>query len=347
MTAQKKDTERKVLRLPEQNATRLSPSVPEKDSESGASFIRVLVVDDDPLVRDIIVESVGSLGYAVDWCGNGLEALERNTAQPYDLIVTDMLMPGLDGLSLIRNLNLQGSEADVVVITGFGSIENAVECMKAGALDYLIKPFTIDQIQLAVRKAIDHRELRVRAQERDHYRQMSYEDPLTGIYNRRFFDEALKLEIVKAHRHKTPVLLFMIDIDYFKVYNDLMGHVKGDEALAVVANVIKAACRGYDIVTRYGGEEFAIIFPGAGKGEASILAGRIMDNIRSEPMPGAEDMPFGILTVSIGAAGFPDDAGNHEDLLRCADQALYAAKRAGRNTLRVYRGKLPAVPTPL
>lgn len=347
MTAQKKDTKGKVFRLPEQSAARPPSSLSQQDSESDAPAVRVLVVDDDPLVRDIIVESVESLGYAVDWCGNGLEALERNTAQPYDLIVTDMLMPGLDGLSLIRNLNLQGSNADVVVITGFGSIENAVECMKAGALDYLIKPFTIDQIQLAVRRAIDHRELRVRAEERDLYRQMSYEDPLTGIYNRRFFDEALKLELVKAHRHKTPVLLFMIDIDYFKVYNDLMGHVKGDEALAAIANVIKGACRGYDIVTRYGGEEFAIIFPGAGKGEASTLAERIMDNIRNEPIPGAEGMPFGIMTVSIGAAGFPDDAGNHEDLLRCSDQALYAAKRAGRNTLRVYRGKLPTAPTPV
>ncbi len=344
MSAPKKGSDKKLQQIskygPPGTATRLG----QEDADGEQVAIRVLVVDDDPLVRDIIVESIQSLGYSVDWCGNGLEALGKNSVKPYDLIVTDMLMPGLDGLTLTKNLGLEGSKTDVVVITGFGSIENAVECMKAGALDYLIKPFTIDQIQLAVKKAVEHRELTARAKERDLYRQMSYEDPLTAIYNRRFFDEALKLELVKANRHKTPVLLFMIDIDYFKVYNDLMGHVKGDEALCRMANVIKAACRGYDIVTRYGGEEFAVIFPGAGKSEAAVLADRIMENVRSETIPGAQEMPFGVMTVSIGAAGFPDDATNHEDLVRCADQALYSAKKGGRNKLRVYRGKTPLVP---
>ncbi len=308
-------------------------------SEHATQPPRVLVVDDDPLVRDIIVESIQGLGYTVDWSGNGLEALEKNVAQAFDLIVTDMLMPGLDGLSLIKNLNVQGSKSDVIVITGHGSVENAVECMKAGALDYLIKPFTIEQIQMAVRRAVELRELRLRAKERDLYRQLSYEDPLTGIYNRRFFDEALKLELVKAARHKTGVLLFMIDIDYFKTYNDVMGHVQGDEALIRVASILKGTCRGYDIVSRYGGEEFAIIFPGAQKTESSILATRVMEAIQSERIPGAQQMPFGCMTVSIGAASFPEDATNHEDLVRCADSALYAAKRAGRNTFRVYRAK--------
>jgi len=306
-------------------------------SEATLATPRLLVVDDDPLVRDIIVESIQAMGYTVDWSGNGMEALERNLAQPYDLIVTDMLMPGLDGLSLIRNLNVQGSKSDVIVITGYGSVENAVECMKAGALDYLIKPFTIDQIQMAVRKAVELRELKLRAKERDLYRQLSYEDPLTGIYNRRFFDESLKLELVKAMRHKTGVLLCMIDIDYFKTYNDVMGHVEGDEALIRVANILKGTCRGYDVVSRYGGEEFAIIFPGALKTESSVLATRIMEAVRKEPIAGAQQMPFGCMTVSIGVAAFPDDATNHEDLIRCADIALYAAKKAGRNTVKIYR----------
>lgn len=298
---------------------------------------RILVVDDDPLVRDIVVEAVTTSGYHVDDCSNGLEALEKNEADPYDLIITDMMMPCLDGLSLLKNLRLRNSEADVMVITGFGSIENAVDCMKAGALDYIIKPFTVEQLQMAVKRAIEHRELKLRARERDLYRQLSYEDPLTGIYNRRFFDEFLKLEIVKSLRHGSSILLFMIDIDYFKMYNDIMGHVKGDEALTRVCHILKSCCRGYDVVTRYGGEEFGVIFPGSNRLEGKMLASRMVDGILETSFEGAERMPMGSLTVSIGMASFPEDASNAEDLVRCADEALYAAKRAGRNSVRAYR----------
>jgi diguanylate cyclase (GGDEF)-like protein len=297
---------------------------------------KVLVVEDDALVREIVVESVQIAGYQVDWCTNGLEALEKNRKNNYDLIVTDMMMPSMDGLTLIKNLKSHNSDTDLIVITGYGSIENAVECMKAGARDYLIKPFSMEQIQMAVRRAVEHRELRLRARERDMYRQLSYEDPLTGIYNRRFFDESLKLEIVKSTRHETPVLLCMIDIDYFKTYNDKKGHQNGDRVLAKVGEVLKSSCRGYDIVTRYGGEEFAIIFPRTDKNEANSLAFRIMQGISRASFDGDDVMPLGFLTVSIGMACFPEDATNGEDLVRCADEALYAAKKGGRNTVRIY-----------
>lgn len=297
---------------------------------------KVLVVEDDALVRDIVVESVQLDGYQVDWCSNGLEALEKNGRNNYDLIITDMMMPSMDGLSLIKNLKSRKSETDLIVITGYGSIENAVECMKAGAQDYLIKPFSVEQIQMAVRRAIEHRELRLRARERDMYRQLSYEDPLTGIYNRRFFDESLKLEIVKSTRLETPVLLCMIDIDHFKIYNDINGHQNGDRVLAKVGQVLKTSCRGYDVVTRYGGEEFAIIFPRTDKNEANSLAARIIRGIREASFNGEDTMPLGFLTVSIGMACCPDDAVNGDDLIRCADEALYSAKKSGRNAVRIY-----------
>lgn len=297
---------------------------------------KVLVVEDDALVRDIVVESVQLDGYQVDWCSNGLEALEKNGRNNYDLIITDMMMPSMDGLSLIKNLKSRKSETDLIVITGYGSIENAVECMKAGAQDYLIKPFSVEQIQMAVRRAIEHRELRLRARERDMYRQLSYEDPLTGIYNRRFFDESLKLEIVKSTRLETPVLLCMIDIDHFKIYNDINGHQNGDRVLAKVGQVLKTSCRGYDVVTRYGGEEFAIIFPRTDKNEANSLAARIIRGIREASFNGEDAMPLGFLTVSIGMACCPDDAVNGDDLIRCADEALYSAKKSGRNAVRIY-----------
>lgn len=299
---------------------------------------QILVVDDDPVVRDIVVESLLAAGYEVDICGEGIEALRKNAVRPYDLIITDMRLPGLDGLNLIKRLKAKKSDTDVLVITGYGTIENAVECMKTGALDYLIKPFTVDQIQVAVRKALDHRELRRRALEREFYKELSYLDPLTGIHNRRYFDEAISAEIKKAARHNLSLVLLMIDIDDFKQYNDINGHQKGDSALSKLGQVLKSTCRAYDIVCRYGGEEFAIIFPGASPDYASELAVRVMNDVCCTEFENAETLPQGRLTVSIGVACFPENAGNPRDLIRVADMALYRAKKLGKNNMVICEG---------
>ena len=297
---------------------------------------RILVVDDDDLVREVVLESIREAGFDADVCGNGREALAKNEATPYDLIVTDMKLPGIDGLSLIKELKGGGADTDVIVITGYGSIENAVECMKAGALEYLIKPFTVDQIQVSVRKALEHRELRRRAREREFYRELSYVDALTGVHNRRFFDEALGREVQKSSMVGSSLLLLMIDIDDFKIYNDRNGHQKGDEALAKIGRVLQSACRSYDIVTRYGGEEFAILFPGADKSHALELSSRIMNELKHTSFDGVDVMPSGALTISVGAACFPEDASDSRDLVRCADAALYAAKESHKNNVKIF-----------
>jgi len=307
-----------------------------KNPHESDKSARILVVDDDLMVREVVLESIREAGYQAEICGNGNEALARNAANPYDLIVTDMKLPGMDGLSLIRHLKQGAADTDVIVITGYGSIENAVECMKAGALEYLIKPFTVEQIQVAVRKSLELRELRRRAREREFYMELSYVDALTGIHNRRFFDEALDRETHKAQRQGSSMVLLMIDIDDFKIYNDRNGHQKGDEALARIGRILKAACRSYDMVTRYGGEEFALLFPGADKSHAMELSARVMNGLKDANFDGEELLPSGELTVSVGAACFPEDAATAQDLIRCADEALYAAKKAGKNSVKVY-----------
>lgn len=142
----------------------MTPQPPLNESIERAG---ILVVDDDPVVRELVADAITEAGFEVDGCGDGVEALQKNAAKAYDLIVTDMRLPGMDGLSLIRNLKAGDSGTDVIVVTGYGSIDNAVQCMKAGALEYLIKPLSVDQIQMAVRKAVEHRELKRRAQERE------------------------------------------------------------------------------------------------------------------------------------------------------------------------------------
>jgi len=297
---------------------------------------RVLVVDDDLVLRDLVAESIRLAGYVVDTCSDGENALYKNSGVPYDLIITDMKMPGLDGLSLIKKLKTGESGTDVIVVTGHASIENAVECMKAGALDYLIKPFTVDQIQVAVQKAVEHRELRRRAIELELFRELSYVDSLTGVYNRRFFDEALKAEIQKSVNQNIPLVLVMIDIDDFKSYNDCNGHQQGDEALVRMARLFKSACRSYDIVSRYGGEEFAIIFPGAGREHAVELGNRIVREVEATHFEGEHLVPSGSLTVSVGVACFPEHADNAQELICYADQALYLAKHRGKNTILIW-----------
>jgi diguanylate cyclase (GGDEF)-like protein len=297
---------------------------------------RILVVEDDPMVREVVVESIETAGYKVDVCADGGEALHRNGQQAYDVIVTDMRLPGMDGLSLIRELKAGASGTDVMVITGYGTIENAVECMKAGALEYLIKPFTVEQIQMAVNKVVEHRELKRRAFEREYYRELSYIDGLTRIHNRRYFDEAFGAELQKAGHMGTSLLLLMIDIDDFKIYNDRNGHLRGDEALTKIGKLLKSACRVYDIVTRYGGEEFAIVFPGATSTNAHELAERIMHAVRDAKFEGEDLLPTRSLTVSVGAALFPDHASTVQGLILAADEALYAAKNAGKNKMKLH-----------
>jgi diguanylate cyclase (GGDEF)-like protein len=156
------------------------------------------------------------------------------------------------------------------------------------------------------------------------------------VYNRRFFDEALPREMSKAERHRLPLLLFMIDIDDFKTYNEANLHQGGDEALAQIGEVLKKACRAYDIVTRYGGDEFAVLFPGAGKDNVHELSGRITRDVRNYPFNGLDALPSGHMSVSIGAACYPDDATTPRELVRKADEAMARAKLLGKDRLALY-----------
>ena len=295
----------------------------------------ILVVDDDPEVGRFMFSCVEDLGHQVEWCGHPYEALELVSKKSYDIVVTDLKMPDMDGLALLKRIKAINDDTEILVITGYGSVENAMDCINAGAVDYLVKPFSVEQIQVALVKTIRHIELKTLAKEREHFLEMSYEDSLTGVYNRRFFDEALRLEIIKSTRQETPFCLFMIDVDNFKSFNDSFGHQMGDEALVKLGKAFRQVCRGYDIVTRYGGEEFAIIFPGAPKDMAQNLCERLMSEVRNM----AQELPKGPdskeLSISIGVSCFPYDAKTPHKLIERADVALYHAKHSGRNNYQI------------
>ena len=298
---------------------------------------RILVVDDELGICQSCVKILSKEGHHVEYALNGYDALKMMQQNPFDLIITDLKMSSMGGMEVLRRVKESYPDSMVIVITGYGTIENAVECMRAGALDYLIKPFSVDQIQVSVNRAVEHRELRRRAIELEVYRELSYIDPLTGIYNRRFFDEILETEIQKSVREDAPLVLVMIDIDDFKSYNDCNGHQQGDAALERIARLFKTACRSYDIVARYGGEEFAIIFPGARKEHALELGKRIVTEVGETHFEGEHLVPSGSLTVSAGVACFPEHANDAQELIRHADEALYEAKNLGKNTILMWK----------
>jgi diguanylate cyclase (GGDEF)-like protein len=160
---------------------------------------------------------------------------------------------------------------------------------------------------------------------------LSYIDDLTGIYNHRFFIQQLTMEVERQKRYSTPLSLLMIDIDYFKNYNDTNGHLAGDQALKTIAMLIQQGVRQTDIVARYGGEEFSAILINSGREDGKKIAERVRENVAETHFPNENFQPNGDLTVSIGVGTFSPSISTLTDLIREADNALYRAKRAGRN----------------
>jgi diguanylate cyclase (GGDEF)-like protein len=171
-------------------------------------------------------------------------------------------------------------------------------------------------------------------------KRISITDSLTGLLNRRYFQERLAEEIERFKRHKLAFSLIMMDIDDFKRLNDTYGHVAGDDALATTARAIRGSIRAIDVAARYGGEEFTVILPQTSKKDARTMALRIGRAVARTPIPTHKGDPA-YLTMSLGVASFPDDAQTLEDLLRHADQALYEAKRRGKNQAVVYEHPAP------
>jgi diguanylate cyclase (GGDEF)-like protein len=174
----------------------------------------------------------------------------------------------------------------------------------------------------------------------ENIRQMSYTDAMTGLHNYRYFELRLKEEIARARREGTHISLLILDVDYFKNYNDTLGHPAGDEVLRKVGKILQSSVRDNDIVARYGGEEFAIILSGAEKNGAVKLAERIREKVEEAAFYKEEIQPNNKLTISLGVATFPDDALNEVELVHNADKALYQAKNAGRNKVVAYTEEL-------
>jgi diguanylate cyclase (GGDEF)-like protein len=299
--------------------------------------MRILVVDDEPLSRHVLQAAVEQLGHQWTAAQDGEAAWQCFNQDKPEVLITDLLMPEVDGLELCRRVraDTRAGYTYIMLVTVLGDRDDVVRGMEAGADDYLIKPVQLLDLQarlIAAQRVTDlHAELGRHRAELAH---LARHDPLTGLGNRRSLQEDLEVLHARSQRYRRGFALAMCDIDRFKAYNDTHGHQAGDQALRAVAATIAQEVRGGDSVYRYGGEEFLLILPEQTQDTALVAVERVRSAVERLAIPQPAAGPGGILTLSAGIAAFgPRGATTAEELLQQADAALYRAKAAGRNQL--------------
>ncbi|SHG73256.1 response regulator receiver modulated diguanylate cyclase [Massilia sp. CF038] len=319
---------------------------------SGAVTVRVLVVDDQTIVVEKLKQLLaGAEGVTVSVETDGSNAVEAALAFRPTVILQDLIMPQVTGLELIAEFRKHDVLRDVpiVILSSMNTPQHKEKSFEMGADDYLVK--LPDRIELLARLRY-HSASFAKGLERDEAFELlrvsqknlaianvelqilSGQDGLTGLANRRRFDESLKKEWQRGCRNGTPLSLLMCDIDHFKKFNDSFGHVEGDLCLKRVAAVlIESLKRPGDLAARYGGEEFALLLPDTDLEGARIVADQCLRHLAYIAIPAPSMGEDGaVVTLSMGVASVvPEEGGSKDDLIRRADRALYDAKHAGRN----------------
>lgn len=289
---------------------------------------KILVVDDERINRKLLSELLEE-HHDVVIAKSGEQALERmQTDTGIDLILLDVMMPGMSGHDVLRRLKGNDATKDipVIFITSLNSVDDEEIGLDLGAADYIIKPFHPGIVRLRVENYLRF------VRQRKLLETLAGRDYLTEIDNRRSFEEALEREWRRAGRGNGLISLAIIDVDYFKQYNDNYGHARGDQALKAVAQALAGGShRSTDFVARYGGEEFVMLFPDTSAAGARELAESVRRSVEALAIPHEYSAVAPHLTVSIGGATSNGQPLPGMGLLETADAMLYRAKGEGRN----------------
>jgi len=292
---------------------------------------KILLVDDQRVNLQFMAH-IFAHSYQVLTAESGEQALDLCHRTPPDLILLDIGMPGMDGFEVCTQLKADAATQDIPVIFVTANRDEASETrgLELGAVDFISKP-----VNPAVVRARVKTHLTVKLQS-DLLRRLVFRDGLTGVFNRRYFDQQLRMETARASRVNHPLALIMLDVDFFKRFNDRYGHQAGDDCLRLVAQTLKANLRRpADLVARYGGEEFVCLLPDTGFDQAMMLATELETQVRLKTIAHADSDSAKVVTVSLGVAGcnapLPCTA---DKLLAAADQQLYLAKHHGRGCVR-------------
>jgi len=288
----------------------------------------LLIVDDEKQNRALLTELLQE-DYRIILAKDGRQALDRAREHNPDLILLDVLMPEMDGYTVIRELKNDDRTRNipVIFITALDSAGDEERGLELGAVDYISKPFTPAIVRVRIRNHLQS------VHQRRLLEQMAMLDSLTGIPNRRRFNEVLEQEWRRCMRDNAPLSLIVVDVDHFKSFNDCNGHAAGDEVLRRIASTLLASVRRPgDFVARYGGEEFVMLLPGIDSEGAHLLAEHTRADIEAEqiPHPTSDASPW--ITISLGGATrIPQECAPVAELFCLADTWLYKAKYSGRN----------------
>ena len=305
--------------------------------------MKILAVDDDRTSLLITQSALRRLGHNCAVAADGSEAWRAYLTFAPDVVVSDWTMPGLSGLQLCRDIraNNLGTYTYLILVTARGNVEDVFAGMDAGADDYLIKPMHYDDLRtrlIAAKRVTDlHLQLTAQRTElvalNDKLNAMTLRDPLTGLGNRRALETDLNILEARVERYGHSYCMALVDVDYFKSFNDTYGHQAGDRALQEVAAQLRNQTRSGDVVYRYGGDELLCLFPEQSITSARIAVERMRSSVERCAMPHSAN-PLGILTVSAGLARMdPEFVRQPTAVLKEADEALYRAKELGRNCI--------------
>jgi diguanylate cyclase (GGDEF)-like protein len=298
------------------------------------------VVDDQPVNVQALYQAFAA-DHQVLMATSGEQALALCASARPDLVLLDVVMPGMDGHEVCRRLKAAVVTRDIPVIFVTAQNDEAAETLglELGAVDFISKPINPKIVRARVKA-----HLTLKAQS-DLLRDWAYMDVLTGVHNRRHFDERLASEWARAVRNRAALSLILLDVDHFKRYNDRYGHQAGDECLRRVADTLKAGLkRPGDLVARYGGEEFVCLLPGADFDGAMALANHLGKQVFDQQIEHADSSVAPVITVSLGVCSVSENVcGTAAMLLREADAQLYAAKSSGRN--QTCGTRMPALET--
>jgi diguanylate cyclase (GGDEF)-like protein len=313
-------------------------------------------VDDDRLNRIKLSVNLEESGCEVALAENGEQALEMLRAEPFDTVLLDLMMPVMDGFEVLQHVATDSSlqHIPIIVVSAEEDLESVVRCIEMGAADHLPKPFNSTILRARInaclqkklahdREAALYRELRQRHQELQELhatvneqaamlKELSIRDGLTGLYNRRHFDEHVARTFAQAERYDHPLTVMIGDIDFFKRINDGFSHAVGDAVLCQVARILQDNTRESDVVARYGGEEFVIALAETPLSQATNLCEKLRAKIEAHPWN--QIAPELRVTMSMGLC---DDLGlgSLEKMMAYADTRLYQAKTGGRNRVCV------------